>query len=76
MVVDWVMRQSTAGRRTGIQWTFTKQLKDLDFADDISLLSHKQQDVQEKLCRVAEEINREDWTPNQHWEDRGHEGKE
>ena len=55
MVVDWVMRQSTAGRRTGIQWTFTRQLEDLDFADDISLLSHRHQDAQEKLCRVAEE---------------------
>ena len=55
MMVDWVMRQSTAGQRTGIQWTFTKQLEDLDFADDISLLFHKQQDTQEKLCRVAAE---------------------
>jgi predicted amino acid-binding ACT domain protein len=27
----------------------------LDFADDISLLSHRQQDAQEKLNRVAEE---------------------
>ena len=41
MVVDWVIKQSTAGKRTGVQWTFMKQLKDLDFADDISLLSHK-----------------------------------
>ena len=55
MVVDWVMKQSTADRRTGIQWTFMKQLEDLDLADDISLLSHKQQDAQEKLGRVAEE---------------------
>ena len=58
MVVDWVMRQSTAGQRTGIQWTFTRQLEDLDFADDISLLSHKQQDAQEKLCRVAAEAEK------------------
>ena len=58
MVVDWVMKQSTADRRTGIQWTFMKQLEDLDFTDDISLLSHKQQDAQEKLCRVAEEAEK------------------
>ena len=58
MVVDWIMRQSTAGQRTGIQWTFTKQLEDLDFADDISLLSQRQQDAQEKLCRVAEEAGK------------------
>ena len=41
MVMDWIMRQSTVGQKTSIQWTFTKQLEDLDFADDISLLSHK-----------------------------------
>ena len=58
MVVDWVMRQSTAGQKTGIQWTFTKQLEDLDFADNISLLSHKQQGAQEKLCRVAAEAEK------------------
>jgi hypothetical protein len=30
-------------------------VEDLGFADDISLLSHRQQDAQEKLSRVAEE---------------------
>jgi hypothetical protein len=45
------MRQSTTEKRTGIQWTFTKQLKDLDFADDIALLFHKHQDAQEKLFK-------------------------
>nr|KAG5689679.1 hypothetical protein BaRGS_006304 [Batillaria attramentaria] len=58
MVVDWVMRQATDSKRTGIQWTFSKQLEDLDFADDIALLSHKQQDAQEKLNRVAEEAEK------------------
>ena len=58
MVVDWDMRQSAAGKRMGIQWTFTKHLEDLDFADDISLLSHRQQDTQEKLCRVAAEAEK------------------
>ncbi|GFS26018.1 hypothetical protein ElyMa_001703700 [Elysia marginata] len=38
----------------GQQWPLVKQVEDLDFADDISLLSHKQQDAQEKLSRVAE----------------------
>ena len=58
MVIDWVMRQSTAGQKTGIQWTLTKHLEDLDFADDISLLSHRHQDAQEKLSRVAEEAGK------------------
>ena len=58
MVLDWVTRQSTADQKTGIQWTFNKQLEDLDFADDINLLSHKQQDAQKNLCRVAEEAEK------------------
>ena len=44
--------------KTGIQWTFNKQLENLDFADDISLFFHKQQDAQKKLCRVAEEAGK------------------
>ena len=58
MVVDWALRQSTKDQTTGIQWTFNKQLENLDFADEISLLSHKQQDAQKKLCRVAEEAEK------------------
>ena len=61
MVVDWVTKQSTAGQRTGIQWTFVKQLEELDFADNTSLLSHKPQDAQdaqEKLRRVTEEAKK------------------
>ncbi|XP_033732486.1 uncharacterized protein LOC117321927 [Pecten maximus] len=55
MVEDWIMRQVTAGQKTGIQWAFNKQLEDLDLADDISLLSQRQQHEQEKLERVSEE---------------------
>ena len=58
MVVDWIMRQCTTGYRTGIQWTFTKQLEDLDFADDVTLLSHRKKDAQEKLSRMAEEAKK------------------
>ena len=58
LVVDWIMKQTTTNRKTGIQWTFTKQLEDLDFADDISLLSHRHQDAQEKLSRLAEEAEK------------------
>uniref|UniRef100_A0A0L8I2G0 Reverse transcriptase domain-containing protein n=1 Tax=Octopus bimaculoides TaxID=37653 RepID=A0A0L8I2G0_OCTBM len=46
------VRQATAGKRTGIQWTLDKQLEDPDYADDISLLYHTQQHAQEKLCRI------------------------
>lgn len=58
LVVDWIMRQATSDKKTGIQWTFTKQLEDLDFADDISLLSHRHQDAQEKLSHLAEKAEK------------------
>ena len=35
-----------------------RQLEDLDFADDISFLSHKQQNAQEKLRRVLDEAGK------------------
>ena len=57
LVVDWIMQQAMAGR-TGIQWTLTKQLEDLDYADDITLVSHRQQGAQEKLFRIAEEAEK------------------
>jgi hypothetical protein len=31
------MRESTEGKRNGIQWTMWHQLDDLDFAEDIAL---------------------------------------
>ena len=40
LAIDWVMRETTEGERNGIQWTMWEQLKDLEFADDIVLLSH------------------------------------
>ncbi|VDP21340.1 unnamed protein product [Schistosoma margrebowiei] len=44
---------STSGRKHGIYWTAGMQLDDLDFADDLALLSHTQQQMQEKTTSVA-----------------------
>ena len=33
----------------GIQWTLTSKLEDLAFVDDLALLSHRLQDMQEKV---------------------------
>ncbi|MGL5901241.1 MAG: reverse transcriptase domain-containing protein [Cetobacterium sp.] len=53
LAIDWIMTSSTAQRNHGIQWTPWKQLDDLDFADDLALLSHTQQQMQEKTNHVA-----------------------
>ena len=39
LVIDWVMRRSVDGTRTGIRWKKTTMLEDLDFADDLALIS-------------------------------------
>ncbi|VDP75918.1 unnamed protein product [Schistosoma curassoni] len=46
------MKTSTSKRKHGIQWTDRMQLDDLDFADDLALLSQMQQQVQ-KTTSVA-----------------------
>nr|KAG5688912.1 hypothetical protein BaRGS_009753 [Batillaria attramentaria] len=48
LVIDWIMKTTTAGRKNGIQWTLWTQLDDLDFADDLVLLSHSHSQMQDK----------------------------
>ena len=47
VALDWVTR-TAFDRKRGIQWTFTTSLEDLDFADDLALLSHRIQDIRDK----------------------------
>ncbi|VDP01868.1 unnamed protein product [Schistosoma margrebowiei] len=47
------METSTSEGKHGIQWTFRMRLDDLDFADDLALLSQTQQQMQEKTTSVA-----------------------
>ncbi|CAH8469006.1 unnamed protein product [Schistosoma turkestanicum] len=53
LVINWIMKTSTSGGKHGISWTVRTQLDDLDFADDLALLSHTQQQMQEKTTSVA-----------------------
>ena len=46
------MRQATADRPRGIQWTPFTQLEDLNFADDLALMSSKYTHLQEKTTRL------------------------
>ncbi|VDP43206.1 unnamed protein product [Schistosoma curassoni] len=53
LLIDWIMEMSTSEGKHGIQWTSEMQLDDLDFADDLALRSHTQQQMQEKTTSVA-----------------------
>ena len=57
-VVDWVTTTTTLGRRSGIRWDFVSVLEDLDFKDDIALLSSKYEHIQEKMERLITEAGR------------------
>ena len=39
LVLDWVMKKATCDTASGIEWLTDSELKDLDFADDITLLN-------------------------------------
>ncbi|VDP39650.1 unnamed protein product [Schistosoma curassoni] len=52
-MIDWIMKTSISEGKHGIQWTSRMQLDDLDFADDLALLSQTQQQMQEKTTSVA-----------------------
>ena len=47
LAIDWVMRRPEDSTR-GIRWSLLTTLHDLDFADDLALLSHTHQHVQDK----------------------------
>ncbi|VDP41106.1 unnamed protein product [Schistosoma margrebowiei] len=47
------MKTSTSEGKHGIQWTAQNQLDDLDFADDLALLSCTQEQMQMKTASVA-----------------------
>jgi glycosyltransferase A (GT-A) superfamily protein (DUF2064 family) len=49
------MKSITRGKRNGIQWTLLNQLDDLDFADDLALLSQMQEKTT-LLCETSAQL--------------------
>ena len=54
LVLDWVMNSSVQGKNTGIRWKFTSKLEELEYADDIALISSRFNDIQNKTTAVKE----------------------
>jgi len=54
LAIDWIMKETTNNQRNGIQWNLWKQLDDLDFADDITLLSNTNQQMQHKITKMMD----------------------
>ena len=53
MAIDFVMKRTLEREPTGIQWNFKTKLEDLDFADDLPLLSSKYHDIQKKQYAIG-----------------------
>ena len=52
LVIDWVTKKMLREGITGIRWRFTKKLENLDFADDLALLSSTRRQLQLKNERL------------------------
>jgi Reverse transcriptase (RNA-dependent DNA polymerase)/Domain of unknown function (DUF6451) len=52
IVVDWILKKVNRTTR-GITWNLFHQLGDLDYADDIALLTHTTADMQAKLDKLV-----------------------
>ena len=58
LCLDWVIMKATADKKRGIRWNFTTVVQDLDFTDDIALLSSTLNYLHEKTGTLAEETAR------------------
>ena len=52
LAIDWITKTETKGKRNGIQWKILTQLDDLDFADDLALMSHSHRQMQDKTTNL------------------------
>ena len=58
IVIDAVMQNVNRGKWRGIQWGLVDKLEDLDFADDLCLLSETHGDMQTKLEDLVNEAEK------------------
>ena len=65
LVIDWIMKHSLQGN-TGIRWQMMTKLKDLDFADDLALISssqktHTGEDIKpQQHCKKSRPSNKQE----------------
>ena len=51
--IDWIMCRTMGTKRRGIRWTLTSLLEDLDFADDVALVSSISDQLQRKASNLS-----------------------
>ena len=63
---DWTVGHG----ENGVNRKFTCKLDDLDFSDDVVLISSTKQQIQDKTARMDDQ-NQTSWIKSQHGEDKG-----
>ena len=58
LAMDWIMKKTTEGHKSGIQWTLFSHLEAVDFAYDVALLSHRHSDMEDKSIALSETSGR------------------
>ena len=58
MVIDWIMRKTVRYGESGIRWKLQSKPDNLDFADNVALLSSIRQHMQHKGTRMDEAAKR------------------
>lgn len=53
LCIDWIIRTSTSGKNSGIQWTLLTQFNNLGFVDGLALLLHNHSPTQDKTKRYS-----------------------
>jgi hypothetical protein len=51
IIIDWITKKLT-DNRTGITWKLQNKLEDMEFADDVCLLTEKRNHMQRKLQKL------------------------
>ena len=54
LVMDWIMKETTKDQARGIQWSRSKHLEDIHFADDVALLSQRNNNTTQKVVSMRE----------------------
>jgi hypothetical protein len=54
IAIDWVMRTTLTEGNTGLRWTLCITLDDTEYVDDLALLSHTEDHMQEKTRKLEE----------------------
>ena len=64
LTIHWIMKETITEQRSGIQWNLGEQLVYLEFADDISLVSSNNQQMQDKTARLTAKSIKPGLRPN------------